>query len=175
MNNANPIPPIAEQVAPYLLTNEGIAIATYIGVVISIGGLLFSFLAFIQAKRAKTAASDAKNAVYRIDSVMEITKSISILNDVQTHLRNKSFSIIPDKILAAHGHLTVVKNGCPDLSESNKNSLIQACAQITRIKNSLERNLEDCKTPVRVAQTNKVLTTQTENLQEILESIRRNS
>jgi len=136
-------------------------------------GFVFSFLAFWQAKRAKKAASDAKAAVYSIDSVSEITKAISILNDIQAHLRHSTLQIVPDKLITVHGHLTTVRKGCPGLTTEDKDDLLGVCNQTISTKNSIERELESEVKQYKFSKTNRILSMQAEKLQEILETIKR--
>lgn len=180
MLNSTEIVTQASYAQSWLTNDTAIAIATLVGLAISACGLFFSILAFVQALQAKqaasgaeAAASDAKKAVYRLDSLAEIAKALSVMGDIQAHLRNDNLLIVPDKILAARTQLTTVRHGCPGLSAEENERLLNACNQIMTIKSAVERAMQGDKKTVAYAKYNDVLDQQIETVQEVLESIKR--
>ncbi len=162
-----------EHITDYLFSQKGIAGATYIGLFLSLLGALFSVLAFIQAKKAKKVAIEAKEAVYNIDAISVLTKVITSMTESQSHMRNKNFAILPDKFISSINSISSVRTGCPVLLDHEKAKLAQICAQIREVKDKIEINLEKENKSCSVAWFNKIVTDQIEHLQEVLEVIKR--
>jgi hypothetical protein len=149
------------------VTTPGLtALATYMG-------LFFSWLAFKQATRAKEAAKEAREVVYKIDAVSEISKAISLLNEAQNHIRNENYLIVPDKFILANAHIAAVKNGYPKLSGEQKDILINVCTQVYDIKSGIERVLEGNVFAFRKSKANDILSKQTEVLSDFFEKMKR--
>lgn len=180
MPASNELAQQATQTYSWLTNETAIAIATFLGLAMTALGLLFSILSFVQARQAKLAAagakiaaSEAKNAIYHMDSLAEVTKAISIMGDIQAHLRTQNLHIVPDKILMARAHLTTVRKGCPGLTPEESDRLLNTCNQILTIKSMVERALQGDRRPFAFARYNDVLDQQIETAQEVLESMKR--
>lgn len=154
--------------------NLGLAeFSTYFGAALSGLGLWFSWLAFRQAKDATMAAEQAREAVYKIDSVSEISKAISLLNEAQSHIRSNNYSVVPDRFVLANSHICAVRNGCPNLSGEQRDVLQNVSAQIYDIKSGVERELEGSRATFKKSKANDILSKQADILSDLFEKMKR--
>lgn len=150
------------QVMSQVSTLDFPAYATYLG-------LIFSALAFVQAKRAKDAAEDTKESLRKVDSVHEISTSIPVLIDVQGCFRSGMVNVVPDKLISAHSNIARVKNSCLSLGQDERDRLTEVCVQLLMIKNYAERFIESEKFEnVQISKVNRILTDQIDSLQTVL-------
>ncbi|MBU1003152.1 MAG: hypothetical protein KKE73_11610 [Proteobacteria bacterium] len=166
-------PPLADTAISAMTSPYVIVASTHIGTILALAGLIFSFLAYRQAKRAKKAAAEAKSAVYSIDSISGLSHAATSIAEAQNHMRSGNLSILPDKFLSAIKHVSSTRNSCPGLEENEKEDLLQVTTQLRNAKNAIEVSLEKNKKLNEVARLNKILTDQIESLQAILGAVKR--
>jgi len=148
-----------------------------LGVVIALGGFWYTIQNVKDSKRAadraESAAKETLGRIRYIDAVQNLSRAISIFEEIQRLNRTKEWKVLLDRHQIFRSILVEVKGSIADISNEHKAIIQEGIAQSSSISNTIEIALDKGEKPINVPRMNKILSDQVENLGDILAELRR--
>ena len=150
--------------------------ASVLGVLIALVGFGITIYNVVRSRkssdRAETAANQALQSVRYIDTVQNLSKAISIMEEIQRLNRAKEWKVLLDRHLNFRSILIEVKGAADSLGDGHLASIQSGILQSRLISHKIESALGKDAEPKDVALMNRVLSEQTEKLGAILVDIK---
>jgi hypothetical protein len=154
----------------WIIANQVGQIASILGVMIALVGFILTIRA---ATRAENAATKALESVRRVETVENISKATAILEEILRMNRdNKNWNIVLDRHLSVRNLLGEIKSANVNITELQKTTIQATITHSVAIANKIEIALGKDQIPTGIAQMNKVLSEQVDNLNSVRVEIR---
>lgn len=124
------------------------------------------------ADRAETAATNALKSIRHIDTVQNLSRAISTIEEIQRLNRAKEWKVLLDRHLSFRSVLVEIKGAAHSLAGAQRASIQAGITHSKRISNKIEVALSENSDPKNIPLMNKVLSEQAEKLQATLVEIR---
>ena len=162
----------------YFVFGRGSYIVNSLAFVITLIGFVFTYW---QIKKSKTAAQEAKEAVLkvredmrRINLVSELSKAISLMNEIKRlHREAKTWKILPDRYSAVSEAIINIRTSTFDLSNEYENVLQDALVHFRTMEKQVEIFLATKQPEPNVPQYNELISEQIDKLQEIYAEVQK--
>ena len=149
----------------------------------SLFGLLVSVIGFgftlFQLHRTKAVAEAAKNAadqmqekLRNLDTVMDFSSVITMMEDIKRHHRGDNWFILPDRYSALRIKLAAIKATHTNLTDNQQTVLQSAIQQFKDMEGTVERALAKKSTPNNFPKLNEIVSTEIDKLSEVLTEIK---
>lgn len=154
-----------------------------IGIALGAFGIILSFvgfwIAFVQIRKtrsaadaAKAAATEARNAIARMDTIMDFSSIITLMTEIKQHQRSGIWHILPEKYATLRQKLIGIKTNVLGLSQEDKEILTGSILQFKTMERKIEKSIHRNTDPTDVARMNEIVADQIDNLTEILARLR---
>jgi hypothetical protein len=111
-------------------------LASIAGVIISLVGF---FLTVVAATRAKQAAQRALENIRALDTVIDFTTAITLLEEIKTLHRSGQVLLIPDRCAAARKLLIALRSSNYDLSATHRTAIQAAIVHLKDVESAVEK------------------------------------
>jgi hypothetical protein len=142
-----------------------------IGVVISVIGFLYTLHQVKKTKNAaeasKEAALETKDKIRNLDSVIDFSTVLTIIEEIKRHQRGGNWVVLPDRYSALRSKLVAIKSQCPGITDLQKSVLQGAITQFKNIEGKIDVALTDHSTP-DVTKLNRLVSAEFDRLNEVL-------
>ncbi|MBZ0257778.1 hypothetical protein K8I31_17070 [bacterium] len=149
----------------FITNSELGAAASIIGVIITVGGFIWTL---IYAKAAQDAAREAVNEIQQSKTIVDVSTAIQVLEEVRRLHREKAWAILPDRYTVLKKALVVVLSENVDLSEEHKTTLTKIVKHISIVEDQIEQLIECEDKEVDIPMFNRVLSKALDKLNEML-------
>lgn len=146
---------------------------------LTIIGFGITFETLRRTKNAAEKSREASEAVVRrllqFDAVVEISKAISILEEVKRLHRIDQvyiWHILLDRYSSLRNSLVQIHASGNPLDDDQKSALQEAIVQLRTVEGKIERSVSAGQTPENSASLNRVVSAQIDNLSTILVNLR---
>ena len=160
----------------WILNNHVGEISSIIGVFIALIGFTITILNVVKSRkaadRAESAATQALEGVRYIDTVQNMSRAISILEEIRRLNRVEEWKVLLDRHSNFRNFLIEIRSGEINLEEEQKKIIQTAITHSTTISNKIEVALGKNETPTGPAQMNNILSKQIDDLGAVLVEIR---
>ena len=150
--------------------------ASILGVLVALIGFAVTIWNSLQSKRAAETAERVVNKIRqdltRSDTIAELSKIITSLEEVRRLHREQAWSVLPDRYSSLQSALVTIKGISNDLTDEDLVTIQGTIGQISSISQQVEKKLAQKDTAIDVVRVNNILAEETKCLQEILVSIR---
>ena len=154
-----------------------------IGDIASIVGVLIALVGFgitirnvgksrEAADRAEIAANKALERVRYVDTVQNLSKAISIIEEIQRLNRAEEWKVLLDRHLVFRSILTEIRGTSTKLRDDHKAIVQDGITHSSSMSNKIEIALDQEISPAGVPRMNKILSEQVKNLGDILAEMR---
>lgn len=154
-----------------LASLAGLAIAL-IGFALTLYGISKSRSA---AESAENAAQEAKNAILRTETISKFSSAVTVMEEVKRLHRAEAWEIMPDRYSYLRKSLISILSTHSDLTKDQKTLIQSAVIQFRELESSVETYLSNRKSAPNSAKLNKIVTTQIDKLDEVLNMIKTES
>jgi hypothetical protein len=151
--------------------------SSVIGIPLALIGLWITYQA---AKKAKTEATDAKNAVARlretlglVDTVAELTAATSLMEEIKRLHRAGAWSVVVDRYPALRARLITINSDISPLNDAQRGILQATVVQLREIENEVERAVARGAIPKNAPNYNPVVAEQLDKMITVLTEIRK--
>jgi len=152
-------------------------IASMVGVLIALIGFGITIRNVRKSReaagRAEIAANMALERVRYVDTVQNLSKAISIIEEIQRLNRAKEWKILLDRHLVFRGILTEIRGIATELGDDHRAFIQDGITQSNSMSNRIEIALDEDTEPTSVPRMNRILSKQVENLGIILAEMRK--
>lgn len=153
-------------------------IASVAGVIISLVGFLITIIGVMRSKkaaqRAEEAVREVKKTILRADTMVELSTAVAIMEEIKRlHRITTAWEVLLDRYSILKRLLVTIRSSYTHLSEDHKTSLQNAIQHLSGIERKVERALALKSPPPNVAAINDVISSQIDNVSEVLAVIRR--
>lgn len=152
------------------------AFSSFLGLIVTTIGFSITIISVLNSKsaaqRAESAAKEALEGVRYFDTIEAISKSITVLEEIQRLNRTDEWKILLDRHTTFRNMITAIKSGNVTLNDEQKSILQSSLQHSSNISHKIEGHLEKNQTPSGIARMNKILSEQTEKLGSLLVEIR---
>lgn len=149
----------------FITDSELGAAASIIGVIITVGGFVWTLL---YAKAAKDAAREAINEIQQSKTVVDVSSAIQILEEIRRLHREKAWEILPDRYTALKKALVFIQTENQIINTTQKINLTKIVRQISIIEGEIEKRNDNEDHFVDVPRFNGVLSIALDRLNEML-------
>ncbi len=161
----------------FLVTGPGGNVVNLIGLVITIAGFVVTI---INVRKSKTAAEQAREAtlkvredIQRIDMVSDLSKALTIMEEIRRLHRERTWIILPDRYSELKRLLISIKATNINLSAQQKVTIQATIQHFTTIASEIEKALLEKKEP-NIPKLNTIIAKQVDELGEILVEVGKN-
>ena len=152
------------------------AISSFAGVIIASIGFSITIYNVIRSKRAANqaakAANEALQSVRYVDTVHNLSKAISIAEEMKTLNRDKEWKILLHRLSMFRNTLIEIKGAVTNLTDDHKSCIQDGIAHSRTLSHSIEVALSKNKEPRNIPRMNKILSRQTDELVNVLVELR---
>lgn len=111
---------------------------------IGFGATLFGvFRSFSAAKGAQRAAHEALRAVRRLDTILDVSSAIALMEEIKRLHRQKAWQILPDKYASLRKILNAVKASGLQLTDEQSSTVQNAITNLRTMERKVETALAD--------------------------------
>ena len=168
---------------PFGLSDDIVGLIDVLGGITSMVGVLIALVGFVitiwnvmkskeAAKRAESAANETLGRVRYVDTLQNLTKAISTVEEIQKLNRTKDWNFLLDRHQEFRRVLTEIRGSTPSLTDDQKGIIQSGVTHSRSMSNKIEIALDKGNQPTGVPQMNKVLSEQLEGLTNILAEMR---
>ena len=137
------------------------------GLVASIAGLIFAFLARRAAKSAEQAAREARETLTRSLSSVDIERAVALINRLKELHRQRNWNQSLGEYQTLRRTLLEIRSGIPAALAVFRDTLGGAVAQVTLIANRVSRSIVENRDPEDPAELDEILN----DIQQELETL----
>ena len=152
-------------------------IASVIGVLIAVIGFGITIRNVMKSKeaadRAEIAANKTLERVRYVDTVQNLSRAISVIEEIQRLNRAEEWKILLDRHLVFRNILTEVRGSTLNLKDNHRAIIQNGITHSSSMSNKIEIALDQDTQPTGIPRMNRVLSTQVEKLGDILVEMRR--
>jgi hypothetical protein len=138
-----------------------------LGFTVTIWGVLRSKKA---AEAAATSANQTQERLRNLDTVMDFSSAITIMEEIKRHHRGNNWHILPDRYSTLRGKLISIKSDNAVL-EKHKTAIQNAISQFSDMERNVEKSLQD-SSQLKIAKLNDIVSVQIDSLNEVLSEIK---
>lgn len=147
-----------------------------IGLSITIIGFTATLIGVFRSKKAavlaKQAAIDARDSIRLLDTIVDFSAAIAILEEIKRfHRQNDAWPILPDRYAAIRKHLIQLRSPSVVLSEQQKAAIQNAFVNLVDIEKRVEKSLAT-KTPLNAARFNAIVSDDIDALLTVLTQLK---
>ncbi len=150
-------------------------LASVIGVVISVVGFIVTILGVFKSKsaaeRAAKAADDTRDSIRLLDTVVDFSAAISILEEIKRMHRQRSWSLLPDRYASIRKLLISLRSSGETLTDAQSAIIQNALVNLRAIENQVERSLENAD-GLKPAKFNALISDDVDNLLTVLNELK---
>ena len=151
-------------------------LASVIGVIIALVGFGITIRnvgkAKLAADRAEFAANETLERVRYVDTVQNLSRAISIIEEILRLNRTGEWKVLLDRHLIFRGILIEVRGSATNLNDVHKAIIQDGITHSSSISNRIEVALHGNAQPTDIPRMNRILSKQVENLRDILVEMR---
>lgn len=151
-------------------------ISSIVGLFISVIGFAVTIWGVIKSKNAaestKETAEKMQKDLRRLDTIVDISSVVGIMEEIKRHHRNNNWIILPDRYSSLRGKLVLIKSTHNDLTDKQKTFLQSAIQQSKLIEENVEKALSKNLEPQNFAKLNKLLSDEIDKLNEVMAEIK---
>jgi hypothetical protein len=144
-------------------------LVSFFGFGFTIWGVLRSKAA---AEAAKTAALQTQKDLKHLDTIMDFSTAITIMEEIKRHHRSGNWQILPDRYSALRQKLISIKSNHADISEIHALALQSAIQDFSDMEKDVERALMRNVKPTKVSRFNEIVSNQIDALNVVLIDIK---
>ncbi len=151
-------------------------IGSLVGVIIALVGFAITI---VVARRSRSAAVQAKEAVQSVrgdlqllNSTSDLSSALAIIDEIQRLQRNQAWSELPDRYNALRRTLLEVRASGHSWPDEHKTSIQSAVTLVASIQRQLEYALSQSSSDIRVPRLNTQLARREDELIEVLGYLR---
>lgn len=160
----------------WIVNNQVGAIASVLGVIVSVIGFTVTLYNVARSKsaatRAETAAVEAQKSARLFDTVADVSKAISMMEEAKRLNRAGEWKVLLDRYGEIRRTLNEIRSANPNLNDTHKSDIQSTIGQLATIENSIEESLQKNVNPADVAKFNKLISRQIEKLDVVLVEIK---
>lgn len=165
-----------ENIQEFITTYQIGDIASIFGLLVAVIGFSATIYNVVKSKsaaiRAEQAADKAVASVQIFQAVSDISKVISILDEIKRLNRVKEWKVLLDRYSTLRSLIVEIKAANPDLSEGKKIQLQSAIQHAANLENKIETATAKGEEPDGIPQMNKIISNVVETLSTLLVEIK---
>ena len=150
----------------YLVENWGSFVGV-LGLLASVGGLVYALLARRAAKSAEQAAREARQALSRSLSSVDIERAVALINHLKDLHRQRNWNQVLGEYQTLRRTLLEIRSGIPATLAVFRDTIGSAVAQVTLMANRVNRSLVENSEPEDPAELDEILN----DIQQELETL----
>lgn len=150
----------------------------------SLLGLIISFVGFgltlfqlhrtkAVAEAAKEAANQTQEKLRNLDTVMDFSSVITMMDEIKRHHRGNNWIILPDRYSELRTKLVAIKITHSNLTNEQQSVLQNAILQFKTMEVTVEKALSKNSIPTNFAKFNDIVSTEIDKLNEVLNDIKK--
>ena len=160
----------------YIIGNGIGDYASIMALFITIVGFVLTFIKVLQSKKiaeqSKEIAEKIRTDIMRTDTVIEFSNAISTMDEIKRLHRKNAWEILPERYSVLRKTLISIKTSSKDLSDNQIKILQSAIQNFKNIEEQVEIALLQNKIPDNIDKLNKIISLQSDKLQETLIEIK---
>jgi hypothetical protein len=145
------------------------------GVAISLVGFVFTLIGVFKSKnaaqRAEEAAKSTRESIRLLDTVVDFSAAISILEDIKRLHRRNEWNLLPERYSAIRKILITLRSSGQPLSDAHSAAIQSALANLRDIEAQVERAVGNYAA-LKPAKFNSVISTDIDNLVTVLNELK---
>jgi hypothetical protein len=165
----------ADSISQILVRNRG-DIINLVGILIGLIGFGIAIRQLSRTKKAAKAAERAalqtQKALRHLDTVMDFSSAITMMEEIKRHHRSDNWIILPDRYSVLRQKLVAIKSNNAHVSEEQRLVLQGAIQQFSDLEKTVERGLMKNPTVLKADKLNELVSGQMDALNEVLMDIR---
>jgi hypothetical protein len=150
-------------------------LASIAGVLISVVGFAVTIVGVARsqgaAKRAEQAAKETRDKIRLLDTVVDFSAAISILEEVKRMHRSSEWALLPERYATIRKHLITLRTNGPRLTDEQNVTIQTALANLREMEAQVERARENQTMP-KSAKFNMLISTDIDNLITVLNELK---
>jgi hypothetical protein len=123
------------------------------------------------AQRAEEASRQTRESIRLLDTVVDFSAAIAILEEIKRAHRQEQWVLLPDRYAAIRKLLILLRASNAELSNSQKSVIQGALTNLSDIERAVERGLVN-PASLKPARFNAVLSTDVDNLLTVLAELK---
>ena len=151
-------------------------IASVVGVVVSLVGFAVTIWGVLTSKsaaqRAESAANAARRSILRSDSLMELSASVTMMEEIKRLHRASAWSVLPDRYSLLKSHLVSIRTSNTTFAADHQASLQSAIQHFGDMEKRIEKTISGKSGAPNVATLNEIVSAQINKVNEILAVLR---
>lgn len=160
----------------FLTSVEGSIYANWLSLILTIGGFTWTIIVTYRstraAERAALAAQEALDATRRFDTVQNLSKAISALEEIKRLHNLQVWNALPDRYTTVRLLLVELHIANPHLSDTQNTAVQGIISQLASMEGKIQKSLSSDLLNVDIATLNRFLIQQMDKLTQILAEIR---
>jgi hypothetical protein len=171
--------PFLDSLLDWALSHRWIELYDPVGLVLTLAG--FGFILYgvytsrTAAQEAERAAKQARSEIFKLDTVTQLTEALFALEEIKRLHRDSAWSLLPERYNKLRTALIVVRSGRSDMLEQQKAILQKAIQDLKAMEEKIDRTLEAGSDSPSVAKLNRVISSNIDNIQELLANLKVNN
>lgn len=127
------------------------------------------------AESAQQAANDARQAILRTEVIASFASAVTVMDEVKRLHRAGAWSILPDRYSYLRRALISIRSNHPNLNENHRVLIQSAIEQFQLMESTVESHLAGNGSQLNAAKLNKIVTSQIDKLDDVLNSIKQST
>ena len=123
------------------------------------------------AESAKLAAQEARDSIRILDTVVDFTAAISILEDIKRAHRQEQWILLPDRYAAIRKTLILISTNGKTLTDNQRITIKDAIVNLKQIEDVVEKALPSGAT-LKAAKLNRLISSDIDNLVAVLAELK---
>lgn len=149
-------------------------LANVAGVLMSLFGLVASVVAAYKAKGAEKAARDARKSIRLLDTIVDFSAAISILEEIKRLHRQRAWPILPDRYAILRKLLISIRSSPVKFSDEQSVALQNAITNLATLEARVEKAMSN-SSDLLPAKFNRAISSDLDRLVVVLTQIRASS
>ena len=152
-------------------------LASIVGLLVSLVGFAITIWGVMRSKnaaqRAKEEVQRVRHSISMLDTVMDFSAAITIMDEIKRLHRASAWPMLPDRYSTLKRILITIRSSSDSISDEYKAALQSAILTFSDIEKKVEKALSTNTSPPKVAQLNEIVSVQLDRLNEVLATIKR--
>jgi hypothetical protein len=146
------------------------------GVLLSVIGFALTLTAVFRSKtaaeQARKAAEETRKGIRLLDTVVDFSAAIALLEEIKRSHRQQQWGPLPDKYAAIRKVLITLRNSRIALKESQETAIQNAVVNLVDIERRVEKALADKSSSLNYAKINSLISEDIDNLLAVMTQLK---
>jgi hypothetical protein len=168
---------ITKFIQEFLRNTLYVNIATFMGVLLTLLGLIVTLVFSIKSRNAamnaKTAVDKFRKDINRVDTITDLNQAISNIEEIKRLNRISAWPLLPERYSNLKKNLIYIMYNFPDISDDQKTKIVGVINHIRRIEEQIDQYLEQGISEIQFSGINRILSREIEAMFDLLNYIQK--